>query len=443
MATFTSMEDNQRTPRAFVFCWGKVSKPIKVLMKDLRKVMEPNTFPNLKITRKNTKKDILNVAGSIGGTHILSFSSTENNAYLRLIRLPRGPTLTFRILEYSSVADVQATQENPLTTSLTAFRLSPLVIMSKFGTGESHVRLTQTMFQHLFPPFDLQTTKIKNCQRTVLLSRDPATDQLEFRHYYINQKPAGVNTLVQDILKQKIDISKMEDMSSLFDDESKLLPTPSPQEVGSSQTAVSLLELGPRMTLQLVKVEDGYYGGEVKFHRFITKTEQEVEQTRKMVKEKADLRKKRQREQTQNVERKQKEKEEKIEEKKRKQIERRERAEREAFDALEKEGTITAEDRKLFQSGKRAEPTQSQDEKPESEEIDEEKDAEDEDALAEQYERDLRKWDEETSGVAADRDGKKPSKREDVSDDGEDSDEGSESSDSSDDGDSYEDSDDI
>lgn len=43
------------------------------------------------------------------------------------------------------------------------------------------------------------------------------------------------------------------------------------------QSAIRLSELGPRLTLQLVKIEDGLMDGEVLFHEFIYKTEEEKE----------------------------------------------------------------------------------------------------------------------------------------------------------------------
>ena len=37
-----------------------------------------------------------------------------------------------------------------------------------------------------------------------------------------------------------------------------------------------LTELGPRLTLQLVKVEEGICEGEVMFHQFVQKTDEEM-----------------------------------------------------------------------------------------------------------------------------------------------------------------------
>lgn len=47
------------------------------------------------------------------------------------------------------------------------------------------------------------------------------------------------------------------------------------------KSAVKLSELGPRLSMQLIKVEDGLMDGEVLFHELVSKTEEEVEFVRK------------------------------------------------------------------------------------------------------------------------------------------------------------------
>lgn len=42
-----------------------------------------------------------------------------------------------------------------------------------------------------------------------------------------------------------------------------------------------LTEIGPRMTLELVKIQEGAVDGEVLYHKFIEKTPEEIEATRK------------------------------------------------------------------------------------------------------------------------------------------------------------------
>lgn len=45
--------------------------------------------------------------------------------------------------------------------------------------------------------------------------------------------------------------------------------------IESGKSAVRLSELGPRLTLQLMKIEDGLLDGEVLYHDLIHKTEEE------------------------------------------------------------------------------------------------------------------------------------------------------------------------
>lgn len=45
--------------------------------------------------------------------------------------------------------------------------------------------------------------------------------------------------------------------------------------VAAGQSAIRLSELGPRLTLHLIKIEDGLLNGEVLFHDIIHKTEEE------------------------------------------------------------------------------------------------------------------------------------------------------------------------
>lgn len=51
--------------------------------------------------------------------------------------------------------------------------------------------------------------------------------------------------------------------------------------VEQGKSAIRLSELGPRMTLQLIKIEDGLLDGEVLYHELIIKTDEEKEEIRK------------------------------------------------------------------------------------------------------------------------------------------------------------------
>lgn len=76
--------------------------------------------------KRNNLKDFLNVAGPMGVTHFLIVSKTDSAPYLRVARTPQGPTITFKIHEYSLAADVAQSQLRPRCPQ-DLFKNSPLV----------------------------------------------------------------------------------------------------------------------------------------------------------------------------------------------------------------------------------------------------------------------------------------------------------------------------
>jgi ribosome biogenesis protein SSF1/2 len=73
--------------------------------------MYPYTAMKLKESNKNTLKDFLGVAGHLGVTHMQILTQTDNGNYIRLVKNPKGPTLTFKIDEYALSKDVVAYQQ--------------------------------------------------------------------------------------------------------------------------------------------------------------------------------------------------------------------------------------------------------------------------------------------------------------------------------------------
>ncbi|GAV86139.1 Brix domain-containing protein [Cephalotus follicularis] len=115
-----------KVPKSFVFSRGKLPSSLKQLQVDLRKLMLPFTALNLKEKKRNNLKDFLNVAGPMGVTHFLMLSKTDAAPYLRVARTPQGPTLTFKIHEYSLATDVAQSQKHPRCPQ-DLFNNSPLV----------------------------------------------------------------------------------------------------------------------------------------------------------------------------------------------------------------------------------------------------------------------------------------------------------------------------
>lgn len=272
-----------KIPKSFVFARGKLPGPLKQLQMDLRKLMLPYTALNLKEKKRNNLKDFLNVAGPMGVTHFLILSKTKTAPYLRVARTPQGPTLTFKIQEYSLAVDVARSQLRPRSPQ-DLFKNAPLIVLSGFGTGEQHLKLTTIMFQNIFPAIDINTVKLSSCQRIVLLSYNKETKLIDFRHYSIRLQPVGVSRRIRKFVQnhQVPDLRNLSDVSDFItkagygseseaDDEAATVTLAS--DLGrvnqaSTKSAVKLQEIGPRMTLQLIKVEEGLCTGGVIFSEF-------------------------------------------------------------------------------------------------------------------------------------------------------------------------------
>lgn len=272
-----------KIPKSFVFSRGKLPASLKQLQMDLRKLMLPYTALNLKEKRRNNIKDFLNVAGPMGVTHFLIVSKTETAPYLRVARTPQGPTLTFKIHEYSLALDVAKSQLRPRSPP-DLFKNSPLIVLSGFGTGEQHLKLTTIMFQNIFPAIDINTVKLSACQRIVLLNYNKEKKLIDFRHYSIRLQPVGVSRRLRKFVQkhQVPNLSNLQDVSDFItragygseseaDDEAAIVNLAS--DLGrvnkaSTKSAVKLQEIGPRMTLQLIKVEEGLSSGGVIFSEY-------------------------------------------------------------------------------------------------------------------------------------------------------------------------------
>ncbi|CAB4291829.1 unnamed protein product [Prunus armeniaca] len=272
-----------KIPRSFVFSRFRLPGPLKQLQADLRKLMLPYTALKLKENRRNKLKDFLNVAGPMGVTHFLMLSKTPTAPYLRVARTPQGPTLTFKIQEYSLAVDVVRSQLRPRCPQ-DLFKNAPLIVLSGFGTGEQHLKLTTILFQNIFPSIDVNTVKLSSCQRIVLLNYNKDTKLIDFRHYSIRLQPVGVSRRLRRFVQnhQVPDLRNLQDVSDFVtkagygseseaDDEAATVTLAS--DLGrvnraSTKSAVKLQEIGPRMTLQLMKIEEGLCSGGVIFDEF-------------------------------------------------------------------------------------------------------------------------------------------------------------------------------
>ncbi|XP_068605960.1 suppressor of SWI4 1 homolog [Brachionichthys hirsutus] len=333
-ANHVAEETYGAVPHSFVFHRGQVGKNVGQLILDTRKVMEPYTAESLKMKKKNVLKDFVAIAGPLGVSHFIIFSKSPSSLNMRLARLPKGPMLHFRVLKYSLVKDVVSSLKKHRMHEQ-QFTHHPLLILNNFGSDGMHVKLMATMFQNMFPSINVHKVNLNNIKRCVLLNYNPASEEIELRHYSLKVVPVGMSRGVKKLMQERFpNMNKFEDISELLIKGANLSESEAEQDgehnitelpqaysgrgnMASQQSAVRLTEIGPRLTLQLVKIQEGMGEGNVLHHAVISKTEEEIQQilNRKeaQLKEKASRRKKQER----NVA----EKNEKREENKKKSLE--------------------------------------------------------------------------------------------------------------------------
>ncbi|KIX03227.1 uncharacterized protein Z518_06779 [Rhinocladiella mackenziei CBS 650.93] len=219
--------------------------------------------------------------------------------------------------------------------------------------------LTTTIFQSIFPPISPQTTPLSSIKRIFLLNRESQAEGtyiISLRHYAITTRPTGVSKRVRrfDPGEQRMrekktgalpNLGKLEDMADYLldpatggytsaseteidtDAEVEVLETATQRVLNKREQqkqqnrdkdkekerndgpnvekrAVKLIELGPRMRLRMVKVEEGICEGRVMWNEFVTKTkaeEMELDEKWELRRKEKEARKKEQRE---NIERK-------------------------------------------------------------------------------------------------------------------------------------------
>ncbi|KAL5001468.1 Brix domain-containing protein [Aspergillus recurvatus] len=225
--------------------------------------------------------------------------------------------------------------------------------------------LTTTIFQSLFPPINPQATPLQSIRRVMLLNREPASESdkdgsyvLSLRHYAITTRKTGISKRIRRLDPKEVrnrekhksavpNLGRLEDAADYLLDPSAAgytsaseteLDTDAEVEVAGTTTrkvltkremqrmksgekvekktttaevekrAVKLVELGPRMRLRLIKVEEGLCEGRVMWHDYIHKSQQEVDALDKNWNQKIKEKEARKKLQKENVERKKQEK---------------------------------------------------------------------------------------------------------------------------------------
>lgn len=104
--------------------------------------------------QKNVLKDFVSIAGVLNVSHFMIFTKTEIATHLKLARLPKGPTLTFKVHEYCLSRDVISSLKRP-NLEQKQYQFHPLLVMNNFSGQDMHMKLMSSMFQNLFPSINV------------------------------------------------------------------------------------------------------------------------------------------------------------------------------------------------------------------------------------------------------------------------------------------------
>jgi len=273
------------TPRCFVVKKGKVGERVEDLVQDLREVMAPNCATKLKETKLNRIEDYMAVAQHFHVSHIFQFSATKAHNYMRIIKLPLGPTLTFQVNSFSTSRDVRASQRKQPVLDHTSFEMAPIQIINGFSQQSKLAnamakQLSAEMLRGVLPPVDVPNFNQSSVRRAALFNYDPEEDTVLFRHYSIMKKGIGLQRGVAKLMRthrtlrlgnrQDIADFVLSDGQGATETEIEDKPEEAPSATGG-KIGVRLHEIGPRLTLQLIKAEEGVCTGTVMYHRFNVK----------------------------------------------------------------------------------------------------------------------------------------------------------------------------
>lgn len=331
--TLDTTEADKSTPKSIIIYRGDVGNEVRALMHEWRNVFLPWSSKKLHGENKSLK-DFLAIASTFSVSHLQLFTAPSHGTSLRIMRFSNGPTLSFRVESFTLCEDILSNQKRPINVDHEAFSVAPVVIMNNFSSYNNppEVALLEATFKSMFPAINIQLMKPNDVHRVVLFHYDPEIRLIEARHYYIKAKATGLSKTVKKLMEGRLpsklgsienvdDVLDREGAWSDTDGEGEEVPLARPFRQHKDQCRLKLVEIGPRLTLRLIKVENGFAGGEVIYHEHITKTPREVATNASKVRVKKTEKAKRKAVQDQNVQRKRDRQAEKIEKKKHRRME--------------------------------------------------------------------------------------------------------------------------
>ena len=384
-------EHLKKIPKSMVIRVGSTSMAnhsLNQLVKDFRQIMQPHTAIKLKERKSNKLRDFVVMCGPLGVSHLFIFTQSEKtgNVSLKIARTPHGPTVTYQVMDYSLGKDIKKFLKRPKTLAKEDTMDPPLLVLNGFGIkpveGDSESvekanveKVVISMFQNIFPPLNPAKTQLNSIKRVFMINKDPETSEISMRHYAIDIREVDISRNLKRLYRAKNKLSKTvpnlhkkDDIASLIldhdvgaytseseveddsivrvmDNNAKNTKTTAKKPEASNESqaaheehldqsaprkkAIKLTEVGPRLTLKLVKIEEGICSGKVLHHNYVKKTSAEIKALEKKHAQRMKLKEERRKEQEANLAKKKEAKEAK----KQRKLERRKQREEAAASA--------------------------------------------------------------------------------------------------------------
>lgn len=356
-------EERSKIPRSMVLRIGSNMKnhSLTQLVRDMRNVMQPHTAIKLRERKSNKLRDFVVMAGPLNVSHLMVFSQSEaGTTQLRIARMSRGPTITFKVNNYSLCKDVRKIQRNPksITSESKEYLNPPLLVLNGFTNPQKappHEKLLITTFQNMFPPIQPHLTKVSSVKRVLMIHKDQETGEIDLRHFTIDTKAVEGSKSVKKLINAKTHLNKRLPNLANSADVSELLTDPfvggmtsdseveednivdvtetntstvkndsktsTETETNTRKKAIKLTEIGPRLRLSLHKIEEGVSSGKVLYHHDVKKSKKEMAQLEEKHAERQKVKDERKAEQADNIAKKKAKKDAKKERRKLRQQE--------------------------------------------------------------------------------------------------------------------------
>jgi len=170
------------------------------------------------------------------------------------------------------------------------FQEPPLCILNGFTSKnipesqKKPIDLCSKAIKAVFPELDVTISSSAKVRRCVLFSLD-SEYHIVMRQYAIHRVPMGVDPGLYNVLeKRRLSIGSLRSMEDLVQSADVSKANPAVAVAGSvadnavtvGQNYIYLTEIGPRLRLELLKIEAGFLTGMVLYNSRVTKTAEEV-----------------------------------------------------------------------------------------------------------------------------------------------------------------------